>query len=427
MSIEGETITWEQIVEPAANNIEPPASVDLAVVGAGILGLGVARELLRRHPRLRLCVLEKEAEVASHQTGHNSGVIHAGIYYVPGSLKARLCVEGAASLYAFCEERGIAFQRCGKVIVATQPDELERLDELERRGEANGVAGLRRIDAEAITELEPHARGIAGLHSPATGIVDYPAVARAFADDVRAADGIIATSCEVTSVSPGPRSIRLQHERGTLEARHALFCTGAWSDRLSVAAGAPQNPRIVPFRGAYLKLREDRRHLVRSLIYPVPDPQLPFLGVHLTKHVDGNVLVGPTALLAGARDAYRLTRVVPRDVADTLRWPGSWRMFRRWWRTGTVEMRLAASRAAFVAAAQRFVPELQVADVEPAFAGVRAQALGRDGKLVDDFVFSETDRALHVRNAPSPAATSSLSIANLIADRADTAFSLGQA
>jgi len=416
-----------QIVEPAANNIEPPASVDLAVVGAGILGLGVARELLRRHPRLRLCVLEKEAEVASHQTGHNSGVIHAGIYYVPGSLKARLCVEGAASLYAFCEERGIAFQRCGKVIVATQPDELERLDELERRGEANGVAGLRRIDAEAITELEPHARGIAGLHSPATGIVDYPAVARAFADDVRAADGIIATSCAVTGVSPGPRSIRLQHERGTLEARHALFCTGAWSDRLSVAAGAPQNPRIVPFRGAYLKLREDRRHLVRSLIYPVPDPQLPFLGVHLTKHVDGNVLVGPTALLAGARDAYRLTRVVPRDVADTLRWPGSWRMFRRWWRTGTVEMRLAASRAAFVAAAQRFVPELRLDDVEPAFAGVRAQALDRDGSLVDDFVFSDTDRALHVRNAPSPAATSSLSIAGLIADRADTAFSLGHA
>ncbi len=404
---------------------EPPSSVDLAVVGAGILGLGVARELLRRHPRLSVCVLEKESEVARHQTGHNSGVIHAGIYYVPGSLKARLCVEGARALYAFCEERGIAFQRCGKVIVATQPDELERLDELERRGEANGVAGLRRIDAEAITELEPHARGIAGLHSPATGIVDYPAVARAFADDVRAADGIIATSCEVTGVSSGPRSIRLQHERGTLEARHALFCTGAWSDRLSVAAGAPQNPRIVPFRGAYLKLREDRRHLVRSLIYPVPDPQLPFLGVHLTKHVDGNVLVGPTALLAGARDAYRLTRVLPRDVADTLRWPGSWRMFRRWWRTGTVEMRLATSRAAFVAAAQRFVPELRLDDVEPAFAGVRAQALDRDGSLVDDFVFSDTDRALHVRNAPSPAATSSLSIAGLIADRADTAFSLG--
>jgi len=415
-------------VQPAADGSpEPPSSVDLAVVGAGILGLGVARELLRRHPRLSVCVLEKESEVARHQTGHNSGVIHAGIYYVPGSLKARLCVEGARALYAFCEERGIAFERCGKVIVATKAEELERLDELERRGVANEVPGLRRIEAAEITEIEPHSRGIAGLHSPLTGIVDYPAVARAFAGDIRTAGGIISTSCAVTGVSPGARSVRLTHDRGVLQARHALFCTGAWSDRLSVAAGAPQDPRIVPFRGAYLKLRDDRRHLVRSLIYPVPDPQLPFLGVHLTKHVDGNVLVGPTALLAGARDAYQLTRVVPRDVVDTLRWPGSWRMFRRWWRTGTVEMRLAASRAAFVRAAQRFVPELQVADVEPAFAGVRAQALGRDGKLVDDFVFSETDRALHVRNAPSPAATSSLSIANLIADRADTAFSLGQA
>lgn len=406
---------------------EPPSSVDLVVVGAGILGLGVARELLRRHPRLRVCVLEKEPEVAHHQTGHNSGVIHAGIYYPPGSLKARLCVEGAKALYAFCEERGIAFEQCGKVIVATRPEELAGLDELERRGLANGVPGLRRIDADGIVELEPHARGVAGLHSPWTGIADYPAVARAFADDVRAMGGTIATSCAVTDVSPTARSVRLTHERGTLDAGHALFCTGAWSDRLAVSAGAPQDPRIVPFRGAYLKLRADRRHLVRSLIYPVPDPELPFLGVHLTKHVSGDVLVGPTALLAGARDAYRLARVVPRDLADTLSWPGSWRMFRRWWRTGTVEMRLAASKAAFVAAASRYVPELAPSDVEPAFAGVRAQALGRDGKLVDDFVFSETERALHVRNAPSPAATSSLAIVALIADRADDAFSLRQA
>ncbi len=406
---------------------EPPSSVDLVVVGAGILGLGVARELLRRHPRLRVCVLEKEPEVAHHQTGHNSGVIHAGIYYPPGSLKARLCVEGAKALYAFCEERGIAFEQCGKVIVATRPEELAGLDELERRGVANGVPGLRRIDADGIVELEPHARGVAGLHSPWTGIADYPAVAHAFADDVRAAGGTIATSCAVTDVSPTARSVRLTHERGTLEAGHALFCTGAWSDRLAVSAGAPQDPRIVPFRGAYLKLKVDRRHLVRSLIYPVPNPELPFLGVHLTKHVSGDVLVGPTALLAGARDAYRLARVVPRDLADTLSWPGSWRMFRRWWHTGTVEMRLAASKAAFVAAASRYVPELEPSDVEPAFAGVRAQALGRDGKLVDDFVFSETERALHVRNAPSPAATSSLAIAALIADRADDAFSLRQA
>lgn len=402
----------------------PPSRVDLAVVGGGILGLAAARELLHRHPRLRVCVLEKEPEIGRHQTGRNSGVIHAGIYYVPGSLKARLCVEGARDLYAFCEERGLPYEQCGKVIVATEPGELPRLDELERRGHANAVPGLRRVDADGIAEVEPHVRGIAGLHSPWTGIVDYPAVASAYAEDVQAAGGTVATGSEVTELQPGGRSIRILHGHGATEATHAVFCAGGWSDRLAVAAGASPDPRIVPFRGAYLRLKPERRHLVRSLVYPVPDPQLPFLGVHLTKHIDGDVLVGPTALLAGARDAYRLGRVVPRDVLDTLSWPGSWRMFRRWWRTGTVEMRHAASRAAFVAAASRFVPELQVTDVEPAFAGVRAQALAADGRLVDDFVFSETERALHVRNAPSPAATSSLAIARLIADRAEQAFAL---
>lgn len=405
----------------------PPSRVDLAIVGGGILGLAAARELLHRHPRLRVCVLEKEAEIGRHQTGRNSGVIHAGIYYVPGSLKARLCVEGARELYAFCEERSLPFERCGKVIVATEPSELPRLEELERRGHANAVPGLRRVDPDGIAAVEPHVRGIAGLHSPWTGIVDFPAVARAYAEDIQAAGGVVATRCEVTGVEPRGRSIRIVHATGAVEATHAVFCAGGWSDRLAVAAGASPDPRIVPFRGAYLRLRPERRHLVRSLVYPVPDPQLPFLGVHLTKHIDGDVLVGPTALLAGARDAYRLRRVVPRDLLDTLSWPGSWRMFRRWWRTGTVEMRHAASRAAFVAAASRFVPELQVTDVEPAFAGVRAQALTADGKLVDDFVFSQTDRALHVRNAPSPAATSSLAIARLIADRAEQAFSLDSA
>jgi 2-hydroxyglutarate dehydrogenase len=400
----------------------PPTTCDLAVVGAGIIGLGVARELGSRHPGRSIVVLEREDEPAFHQTGHNSGVIHAGIYYVPGSLKAKLCVEGAAAMYELCEERGIAHERCGKVIVATEPSELDRLDDLERRGQANGVTGLRRLDADGIRELEPHGTGIAGLWSPNTGIADFGAVALAFADDVREAGGVVATGCGVSDVTPGARSIRLRHAQGELEAKHALFCAGAWSDRLAVRAGADPDPRIVPFRGAYLRLKPERRELVRSLIYPVPDPLLPFLGVHLTKHANGDVLVGPTALLAGARDAYALSRVRPRDLADTLRWPGSWRMFRRFWRTGTVELHHAASRRAFVRAAQKFVPELRVSDVEPAFAGVRAQALGRDGKLVDDFVFSQTERALHVRNAPSPGATSSLAIAKLIADRADEAF-----
>src|SRR6185437_8154446 len=259
-------------------------------------------------------------------------------------------------------------------------------------------------------------RGIDGLHSPGTGIADFPSVARAYAGDLVEAGGSIATGCEVRGVSVNGRALRLAHSHGVTEAANAVFCAGAWADRVAVAAGADPDPRIVPFRGAYLRLRPDRRHLVRSLIYPVPDPSLPFLGVHLTKHIDGEVLVGPTALMAGARDAYRLGRVRGRDVLDTLAWPGTWRMLSRWWRTGITELNHAALRSAFVRAAARYVPELEKSDVEPSFAGVRAQALARDGKLVDDFVFSHTDRALHVRNAPSPAATSSLAIARHVSD-----------
>jgi L-2-hydroxyglutarate oxidase len=401
-----------------------PSNCDLAVVGGGIVGLAVARELIRRNPRASVCVLERESEIGTHQTGHNSGVIHAGVYYTPGSLKARLCVEGARELYEYCEQHAIAIERCGKAIVATDPSELGRLDELERRGNANGVPGLRRIDAAGIEELEPYARGIAGLHSPGTGIADFSAVARAYAQDVLDAGGTVATGCKVTGVTVGARALRLEHAHGGTEAGHAVFCAGAWADRLAVAAGADPDPRIVPFRGAYLRLVSERRELVRSLIYPVPDPRLPFLGVHLTRHIDGEVLIGPTALLAGARDAYSLTTVHGRDLLDTLAWPGTWRMLSNWWRTGVSEVRHAALRSAFVRAAARYVPDLRVSDVEPSFAGVRAQALGRDGALIDDFVFSKTERALHVRNAPSPAATSSLAIARHVADEAERAFGL---
>jgi L-2-hydroxyglutarate oxidase len=404
---------------------DPTGECDLAVVGAGILGLAVARELRRRHPRRSLVVLEREPRPGVHQTGHNSGVVHAGIYYEPGSLKARLCVEGARRIYEYCEEKGIAAERCGKLIVALSDAQLPGLDELQRRGRANGVAGLRRLDAAAIRELEPYARGVAALHSPDTGIVDFGAVAAALGEDMVAAGGVLATSCGVRAISTANRRIALAHTRGELRAKHAVFCAGLWSDRLAMMAGASADPRIVPFRGAYLRLRAERRGLVRSLIYPVSDPELPFLGVHLTRRIDGEVLVGPTALLAPARAAYRLREANARDLAATLVWPGTWRMARRWWRTGLAELRYAASRSTLARAAARFVPELSASDVEPAFAGIRAQALARDGRLVDDFVFSQTERALHVRNAPSPGATSSLAIAGAIADRAEQAFTLG--
>jgi (S)-2-hydroxyglutarate dehydrogenase len=403
----------------------PPERCDLAIVGGGIVGLAVARELIRRNPRASVCVLEREAELATHQTGHSSGVIHAGIYYEPGSLKARLCVEGARELFGYCAERGIAHERCGKLILATNPSELSRLQELERRGRANGVQDLRRIDAASIAQIEPHARAIAGLHSPSTGIADFPAVARAYAQDVLDGGGTVASSCAVTDIDIKTRSLRLVHSRGVVEAGHAIFCAGAWADRLAVAAGADADPRIVPFRGAYLRLVPERTHLVRSLIYPVPDPSLPFLGVHLARHIGGEVLIGPTALIALARDAYRLGRVRREDVLDTLTWPGTWRMLGRFWLTGVGELRRAALRSAFVRAAARLLPELAPGDVEPSFAGVRAQALARDGRLLDDFAFSHTERALHVRNAPSPAATASLAIARHVADEAQRAFGLG--
>jgi 2-hydroxyglutarate dehydrogenase len=402
----------------------PDAACDLAVVGAGILGLAVARELLERRPDRRVTLVEREDRVGVHQTGHNSGVVHAGVYYAPGSLKARLCVEGARDLYAFCGARDVPVKRCGKVIVAADEHDLPGLDELERRGRSNGVPGLRRLSGAELRELEPHAAGIAALHSPATGIVDFAAMARALAGEVAERGGRLALGCEVLDVDARPHEVVLRTARGELVARHAVFCAGAWSDRLAVAAGAPEEPRIVPFRGAYLRLRPERRDLVRSLIYPVPDPSLPFLGVHLTRHVGGDVLIGPTALMAGARDAYSLRRIRPADLAATLRWPGTWRMGRRFWRTGVREIVSAVSRRAFVRAAQRYVPELDDDDVLPGPSGVRAQAVARDGSLVDDFVFSATGRALHVRNAPSPAATSSLAIARLIADRAERAFGL---
>lgn len=408
----------------ATPSATPRLEPDVVVVGAGIIGLAVARELLARDPDRTVTVLEREGEVGFHQTGHNSGVLHAGIYYAPGSLKARLCVAGARELFDYCEARGLPAKRSGKLIVAVSEAERPKLDELERRGRANGVRDLRRLPGSAIAELEPHVRGVEALHSPATAVVDFRAVAGAFAEDVRAAGGEVVTGCAVHALSANGRGIRVGHSAGESRARYAVLCAGAWSDRLAVAAGGEPDPRIVPFRGAWLRLRPERRELVRSLVYPVPDPGLPFLGVHFTRGTDDEVLVGPTALLAGARDAYSLRRLDGEDLRSTLGWPGTWRMARRWWRVGLREIQHAVSRRAIVADAARYIPELTPADVLAGPAGVRAQALGRDGALIDDFVVSETERALHVRNAPSPAATSSLALARLIADRAEARLDL---
>jgi 2-hydroxyglutarate dehydrogenase len=388
--------------------VQPPEQCDLVVVGAGIVGLAVARELTARRPDLSATVLEAAPTIATGQTGNNSGVIHAGIYYAPGSLKARLCAAGAEDMFAYCEQHGIAHERCGKLIVARHQSELPKLDELERRGRENGVPGLRRLDAGGLREVEPHARGVAALHSPNTGFVEFTDVARALAGEVEARGVPVVTSCAVEAVASANGRVALRHARGETRARFAVFCAGGRSDRLAVAAGASPDPRIVPFRGAYLHLKPERRELVRGLIYPVPDPSLPFLGVHLSRHIDGEVSLGPTAFLAPGRHLPR-----------TLAWPGTWRMARRWWRTGVSELAHAVSRRRLARAAADYVPEIGPDDFGDGFAGVRAQALGRDGSLVDDFVISETERALHVRNAPSPAATSSLALARLIADRAE--------
>jgi L-2-hydroxyglutarate oxidase len=383
-----------------------PSELDFAVVGGGILGLAVARELTTRWPDRRIAVLEKATEVGTAQTGANSGVIHAGIYYKPGSLKARLCVTGARELYSYCEQHAIPHERCGKLIVARHEGELGWLDELERRGREKGVSGLRRLDANELRAVEPHARGVAALDSPTTGIVDFAAVARSLAAGLRNKDAEIVTGCSVETVAVQGGRVVLGHSLGQTRAGFAVFCAGAAADELAVAAGASPDPRIVPFKGSYLYLRPERSHLVKSLIYPVPDPELPFLGVHLSRHIDGRVSLGPSALLW------------PRNAGDVT-WPGTLRVARRWWRTGRAELRHALRKETFAAAAAQYVPEIRPEDFDGGFHGIRAQAIARDGRLVDDFVVSETPRALHVRNAPSPAATSSLALARLICDRVE--------
>ena len=399
---------------------------DIAIIGGGIIGLATARELLRRYPALRVAVVEKEAAIGQHQTGHNSGVIHSGIYYAPGSLKARLCVAGKAKLQRFCDERGIPYELCGKVIVATDEEELPRLEQLYQRGLANGVAGLEMIGPERLRELEPACVGIRALHSPQAGIIDFGHVARALAEDVLAQDGAILTGHEVTAIDQHDRFAVLLTSQDPIPAKRIIACAGLHADRVAMMTGAPRGPQIVPFRGDYYVLRPERRDLVRSMIYPVPDPRFPFLGVHLSRRIDGAIWLGPNAVLAFAREGYSRLDLNPRDLWETLRFRGFQTLAARYWRIGAGEMWRDFSKRAFLAALRRYVPDLTLADLLPGPAGVRAQALDASGGLVDDFIVHQQGNTLHVRNAPSPAATSSLAIGEMIADTATSAFELDQ-
>jgi len=396
---------------------------DVVIVGGGIVGLAAAREILTRHPDTSLAILDKEAAIGEHQTGHNSGVIHSGIYYAPGSLKARLCVKGARLMYEFCESHGVPADRCGKLIVATADCELPALDELHRRGTANGVPGLEMVGPAGIHEHEPHCAGIRAIWSPATGIVDFSRVAEAMAGDVTRLGGAILTGHLVVGLTVRAGSISVRTGRGEFTAARVLTCAGLHSDRVAMMSGAPEEPHIVPFRGDYWQLRPERRHLARNLIYPVPDPKFPFLGVHFTRRItDDAVWLGPNAVLALAREGYRRSSLRLSDLTHTLGYPGFRRMARRYWRTGATEVYRDLSKRAFVAACQRFVPELTHTDVMPGPSGIRAQSVARDGALVDDFVFNiQGNQLMHVRNAPSPAATSCLAIGQLIADEWDRA------
>ncbi len=401
--------------------------MDVVVVGAGIVGLAVAREILGRWPRLKLAVVDKEQQIAAHQSGHNSGVIHSGLYYAPGSLKARLCVAGHRALTRYCDERGIGYDLCGKVIVATHEAELPRLEELYRRGVANGVAGLELIGPERLREIEPAAVGRRALYSPTTGIVNFVEVARSYAADVRAAGGEILLGRWVTGIRRRSSTVVVETSRGEIETRFLITCAGLYSDHLAALTGAPPDPRIVPFRGDYYVLRGEKVGSIRSMIYPVPDPAFPFLGVHFTRRIEGGVWLGPNAVLAFAREGYNRFSINPAELLETLRYPGFRRLAAKYWRTGLEEMYRDYSKTGFLRALQRYVPSLEERDLVPGPSGVRAQALTADGKLVDDFVIHRDANVLHVRNAPSPAATSSLAIAETIASSAAEAFGLEKA
>jgi L-2-hydroxyglutarate oxidase LhgO len=397
---------------------------DVVVVGGGITGLASALALLDRQPGLRLLLLEKEPELAYHQSGHNSGVVHAGLYYMPGSLKASLCREGHAALEAFCQEHGVPLRRCGKSVVAVDESELERLAELKRRGLGNGLDGLAELDERELRTIEPNVRGIRALHVPETAVVNFRLVAERMAERLRARGALIELGSRVQRIVQDGQSLSLTTARGRIRTSALVACAGLQADRIAALAGVDLNVRVIPFRGAYWVLRNAGAELVRALVYPVPDPAFPFLGVHFTRRFDGSVWAGPNAMPALAREGYSRGSFSARDAAEAATWPGVLRFATRYLRMGATEIWRDLIKSAAVREMQRYLPALRAEDVVRGPSGIRAQVMTRRGELVDDFLFAEGPRSLHVVNAPSPGATSSLAIGRHIADRAAELFGL---
>jgi len=400
-------------------------SFDVTIIGGGIVGLATALELTKRYPQRKLAILEKEDRLAAHQTGHNSGVIHSGIYYKPGSLKAQTCVAGAKAIIAFCQQHAIPYEICGKVVVATSPAELPRLEELHRRGTANGVEGMEMIGPERLREIEPHATGVRALHVPTTGIIDFPRVAQTYARLIQEKGGDLRLRHELRGIVRTDGGLILETSQESIHSKFMINCGGLHCDRIARLAGAQPDLQIVPFRGEYYTIAPQRRTLVKNLIYPVPDPAFPFLGVHFTRTIDGLVEAGPNAVLAFAREGYKKSDFDARDLRETLTFSGFRKMARTYWRTGLGEMFRSFSKQAFLAALRRLLPELTLGDLQPGGSGVRAQAISSQGALIDDFMISVTGSALHVLNAPSPGATASLAIGTMIVDKAGQEFGWG--
>jgi L-2-hydroxyglutarate oxidase len=396
---------------------------DVVIIGGGIVGLATALQLKQQRPALSVVLLEKEFAVAQHQTGHNSGVIHSGLYYKPGSLKATNCIEGYKMLLAFCEAEAIPYDLCGKIVVATKQEEIPQLETLYQRGLQNGLGGLKKLSVAEMRDIEPHVSGVAGMFVPQTGIVDYKQVADKYAEKFRELGGEIQLGERVEQITTGTSLSIVVTDKNRYETRLVINCAGLYSDKIAqLTQREPIDVRIVPFRGEYFKLTTQKEHLVRNLIYPVPDPNFPFLGVHFTRMIHGGVEAGPNAVLAFQREGYKKSDINLKELAQTLAWPGFQKVAAKYWETGLGEMYRSFSKSAFTKALQALVPEIQEADLEPGGAGVRAQACDRTGGLLDDFAIVETDKAINVLNAPSPAATSSLAIGKTIVERALTRF-----